>query len=61
MSAICPSRYCYAFGYRSRTAAELALDNAFASGDVTPGECPAVNSYRLPGGELRWQITLAET
>ena len=38
-------------------AAELALEDAFATGDVVPGEKPKIYRYSCPGGH-RWAIDL---
>jgi len=53
------TRYTYAFGYRSQIAAELALEDAFATGDILPGEKPRIYRYSCPGGH-RWAIDLEE-
>lgn len=50
-------RYTYSFGHRSREAAYMALEDLFASGDVTPGEKPRIYRYSCPGG-YRWAIDL---
>lgn len=55
-------RYTYSQGYRSRDAAELALDDAHATGDVLPGERPEIEAYSVTrdGRRLtRYRITLA--
>lgn len=59
------SRYTYAYGYRSFEAADAALEDCFATGEVLPGEFPEIESYRIPrgngarSGATRYRITLA--
>lgn len=50
-------RRTYAYGYKSRDAAEDALETMFAAGEVSPGEKPRIYRYSCPGGH-RWAIDL---
>lgn len=51
------TRYTYAFGFKSHDAAQLALEDAYETGDILPGEKPKIYRYSCPGG-LRWAIDL---
>lgn len=46
-------RYTYAGGFKSRAAAEMALEGMFAAGEVSEGERPKVEKI---GG--KWAVTL---
>ena len=48
--------YWYAYGYKTHAAAEIALENAYSSGDVMPGENPRVEAYRNKDGATRYGI-----
>jgi len=62
------SKYTYAFGYRTREAAETALEDMFACGEVSQAERPTVESYSMDTANdtmmkrrpkpLRWCIKL---
>lgn len=52
-------RFTYSYGYRTRDAAEAALDDCFANGDVSHGDAPAVEAYKNRDGATRYRITLA--
>jgi len=52
-------RHTYAYGYRTRDAAEAALVDCFANGDVSPGDDPRVEPYATRDGATRYRITLA--
>jgi hypothetical protein len=55
-------RYSYLANLRSRAHAEKYLEDAFASGDINPGEQPEIESYGVTFGNkitfIRWRITL---
>lgn len=51
------TRYTYAYGYKSQPAAEDALEQAYATGDILPGEKPRIYRYSCPAGH-RWAIDL---
>lgn len=51
-------RVTYAYGFKTRDAAETALIDCFASGEIMAGERPEITSYRSRDGALRWQITI---
>jgi hypothetical protein len=51
------TRYTYAYGYRSRQAATIALEDMFAAGEVSPGERPKIYRYSCPAGP-RWAIDM---
>lgn len=51
-------RITYAYGYRTRVAAEAALEDSFAHGDVSHADAPAVESYANRDGATRYRITL---
>lgn len=48
--------YWHSYAYKTKAAAEIALDIAFNSGDVMPGEAPRIEAYRTPEGKLRYGI-----
>lgn len=48
--------YWYSYGHKTRAAAEIALDIAYSSGDVLPGERPRVEAYRNKDGATRYGI-----
>lgn len=37
--------YWHSYGFKTRFDAAVALDEAFASGDILPGEGPSIESY----------------
>ena len=51
-------RVTYAYGFKTRDAAETALVDCFANGEISEGEGPEISSYRSRDGALRWQITI---
>jgi|GEM_PF-5041103 len=58
------ARYTYAWGYKSREAAQDALNDLLAGSEVSQCEGPEISAYRtrnLSTGApaLRYQITLA--
>ena len=50
--------YWYAYGYTSRAKAEIALEIAYSTGDVLPGERPRVEQYRTRDGAKAYGIRL---
>lgn len=48
--------YWYAFGYTSRAKAEIALEIAYSTGDVLPGERPRIEPYRTRDGAKAYGI-----
>lgn len=48
--------YWYAYGYKTKAAAEIALEIAYSTGDVLPGENPRVEAYRNKDGATRYGI-----
>lgn len=50
--------YWYSYGYKTRAAAEIALEIAYSSGDVMPGERPRIEAYRTNDGATRYGIKL---
>lgn len=50
--------YWYAFGYTSRAKAEIALEIAYSTGDVLPGERPRVEAYKTKDGAKAYGIRL---
>lgn len=50
--------YWYAYGYKTRAAAEIALEIAYNAGDVMPGERPRVEPYQTKDGVTRYGIRL---
>ena len=48
--------YWYAFGYKTRDAAEIALEIAYNTGDVLPGERPRVEKYFTRDGAKAYGI-----
>ena len=50
--------YWYSYGHKTRAAAEIALEIAYSTGDVMPGERPRVEPYRNKDGATRYGIRL---
>lgn len=48
--------YWYTYGYKTRAAAEIALEIAYSRGDVMPGENPRIEAYRNTDGATRYGI-----
>lgn len=48
--------YWYAYGYKTKAAAEIALEIAFSTGDVMPGENHRVEPYRNKDGVTRYGV-----
>lgn len=48
--------YWYSYGHKTRAAAEIALEIAYSTGDVLPGERPRVEQYRNRDGVTRYGI-----
>ena len=48
--------YWYAFGYKTRDAAEIALEIAYNTGDLLPGERPRVEPYKTRDGAKAYGI-----
>ena len=48
--------YWYAYGYKTRDAAEIALEIAYNTGDVMPGERPRVEPYKTKDGATRYGV-----
>lgn len=45
MSSTYVDTYWHSYGFKTRLDAAVALDEAFASGDILPGENPSIESY----------------
>ena len=50
--------YWYSYGHKTRAAAEIALEIAYSTGDVLPGERPRVEPYKSRDGATRYGIRL---
>ena len=50
--------YWYSYGHKTRAAAEIALEIAYSSGDVLPGERPRVEPYKTKDGATRYGIRI---
>jgi len=48
--------YWFAYGYKTRAAAEIALEIAWNAGDVLPGENPRIEAYQNKEGQKRYGI-----
>ena len=48
--------YWYSYGHKTRAAAEIALEIAYNTGDVMPGERPRVEQYRTRDGAKAYGI-----
>jgi len=48
--------YWYSYGHKTQTAAEIALEIAFSIGDIMPGECPRIESYKNKNGKTVYGI-----
>ena len=48
--------YWYSYGHKTRAAAEIALEIAYSTGDVLPGERPRIEAYRARDGARRYGI-----
>lgn len=54
------TRYTYATGYKTRESAELALEDMFAEGEVSPGEDPQIEPARvatIANGGVKSRVT----
>ena len=56
MSNYTGDSYWFAYGYKTRAAAEIALEIAWNSGDVLPGENPRIETYQNKDGQKRYGI-----
>ena len=52
--------YWYSYGHKTRAAAEIALEIAWNSGDVLPGENPRVEAYRTKDGAKRYGVRVSQ-
>lgn len=50
--------YMYAFGFRTRVAAELSILDMLAGSEISLAEKPAIEIYWTPKGAKRWGVTL---
>lgn len=50
--------YWYSYGHKTRAAAEIALEIAYSTGDVLPGENPRVEAYKTKDGAKAYGIRL---
>lgn len=50
--------YWYSYGHKTRAAAEIALEIAWNTGDVLPGEMPRIEKYQNKNGQTRYGIRL---
>ena len=48
--------YWYSYGHKTRAAAEIALEIAYSTGDVLPGERPRVEAYKTRDGVTRYGV-----
>lgn len=48
--------YWYSYGHKTRAAAEIALEIAYSTGDVLPGERPRIEPYRTRDGAKAYGI-----
>ena len=53
-------RYTYAYGYKTREAAEIALDDCMAGDEISECELPKISPYQNKNDERRYRITLAD-
>lgn len=51
-------RRAYAWGYKTRTAAEIALEDMFADAEISACERPEISSYKNRDNQIRYQVTL---
>lgn len=49
-------RYVYAYGYRSRCAADLAIIDQIEAGFISEAEKPVAKSYKNNAGKTYWKI-----
>jgi hypothetical protein len=52
------TRFFYATGFKTYEAAEFALIDMFADGEVSLSEHPLVESYTAKNGKRRFAVTL---
>lgn len=50
--------YWYSYGHKTRAAAEIALEIAYNTGDVMPGERPRVEPYKTKDGVTRYGVRI---
>lgn len=48
--------YWHSYNYKTRAAAETALEIAYSTGDLLPGERPRVEQYKSRGGVTAYGI-----
>ena len=48
--------YWHSYAYKTKAAAEIALEIAYNTGDVLPGENPRVEPYRNKDGVARYGV-----
>lgn len=53
-------RFWYSYGYRSRQAAHDAIEEMYASGEISPCDAPLVVAYISGNGERRYGVQLNE-
>lgn len=51
--------FTYAYGYKTRDAAMLAIEDMFANGEISECDRPEVASYKNREGKTRYRILLA--
>lgn len=49
-------RYIYASGYKTRAAAQEALYDCYATGEISDGDQPRIVSYTAKNGSWRYGI-----
>lgn len=50
--------YWFSYGHKTRAAAEIALEIAYNTGDVLPGERPRVEAYKNKDGVTRYGVRI---
>lgn len=56
-----PVRYSYASGFKTRGAAESAIEDAYGEGEISLCEDPIVESYISVSGKRAYRISLIDT
>lgn len=58
MTTTSADRHCYAWGYKTRDAAENAVEDMFASAEISECENPTIKSYTNKAGARRFAVWL---
>jgi hypothetical protein len=49
----------YSYGYKTRDAAVIAIEDMYSDGEISPCDLPQVGSYKNQEGKTRYRVLLA--